>query len=256
MQNTKDLDNIKILSVNTSGDNTHIGWGTYNTISSQWIMQISHFILASPQLRNDFFSQEIENMRNTVKELYSNLNALCCVIGPGSFTGLRLGLSFLKGISGVYNIPIVGIKTHELWAYSYRGEKHPLLIIHDSRRERAYVATYNNTKDTISDSFMTDFQPQHLSEITEMTFEEIVAKLHIYKQTYKSPLLCVGTAIYNMYVYIKKNHKKLLGEYIVFTSSPIPQVGLELLHLGTLCFEQNNHILDEYADPFYIKAEV
>ena len=48
----------------------------------------------------------------------SNIDALAVSIGPGSFTGLRIGLSFTKGLAFSKNLPIVPISTMMALAYN------------------------------------------------------------------------------------------------------------------------------------------
>ncbi len=65
-----------------------------------------------------------------VKEIMQNLNikpdminAVAVSIGPGSFTGLRIGLSFAKGFSMAHNLPILPVPTMQSLAYGLRREK-------------------------------------------------------------------------------------------------------------------------------------
>ena len=50
----------------------------------------------------------------------SDLNASVLTIGPGSFTGLRLGISALKAIELAYNVPVYGVSSLEAYAYPYK----------------------------------------------------------------------------------------------------------------------------------------
>ena len=73
------------------------------------------------------FKSELSE-RNTSKEIgvkteellqkaelkLKDLSLLVCSAGPGSFTGLRIGMAFLKGISSALNIPLVSVSTLEL----------------------------------------------------------------------------------------------------------------------------------------------
>lgn len=73
---------------------------------------------------------------------YSDLGKVICTIGPGSFTGVRVGLSTARGIALGLSIPVIGVSSlaalaHEADAAgSLTGS---LATILDARREEAYV---------------------------------------------------------------------------------------------------------------------
>jgi len=64
----------------------------------------------------------IPNLIPLLNQAKSNLNDIDGIIvakGPGSFNGLRVGMSFAKGLALALNIPLVGISTLEVEAYPY-----------------------------------------------------------------------------------------------------------------------------------------
>lgn len=78
----------------------------------------------------------------------NELDCLAVSIGPGSFTGLRIGLSVAKGISFASDIPIVPVPTLEALAYNvvragYTGTE--ILSLLDAHRGDAYWAAYRLT---------------------------------------------------------------------------------------------------------------
>ncbi len=68
----------------------------------------------------------------------SNIDALAVSIGPGSFTGLRIGLSFTKGLAFSKNLPIIPISTMMSLAYNSRKFLPTLGIIHSHARRVFY----------------------------------------------------------------------------------------------------------------------
>jgi tRNA threonylcarbamoyladenosine biosynthesis protein TsaB len=70
------------------------------------------------------------------------LDLLACTVGPGSFTGLRIGASTVKGLSLALSKPIVGVSTLEALAMNVMPT--PLLIcpLLDARRDQVYTGLY------------------------------------------------------------------------------------------------------------------
>jgi tRNA threonylcarbamoyladenosine biosynthesis protein TsaB len=66
-------------------------------------------------------------------------------IGPGSFTGLRVGLTTMKTFAQVTDKPIVGINTLDAYAFGIRSEA--IIVATPSRRGELYAATYGSGLD-------------------------------------------------------------------------------------------------------------
>ena len=75
----------------------------------------------------------------------SKLEAVAVSIGPGSYTGLRVGLASAKGLCYAMNIPLITVNSLEMLAFSVK-EKAPDLIcpMIDARRMEVFTAVYNN----------------------------------------------------------------------------------------------------------------
>lgn len=62
---------------------------------------------------------EIEKFITETGAKWSDISAIGVVTGPGSFTGIRLGIAYAKGIAMGLNIPVVGISTFDLYLAQY-----------------------------------------------------------------------------------------------------------------------------------------
>ena len=71
--------------------------------------------------------------------------------GPGSFTGLRLAYSALKAIEMAYKIPIYEISTMDAYSYDFRNLPFTVICAIDAKKDRFYVAAYNQDKKIIDD---------------------------------------------------------------------------------------------------------
>lgn len=93
-----------------------------------------------------------ENLVPMIKEMLDNLNLKVkdidlfgVAIGPGSFTGLRIGIATIKSFAHVFDKPVIGVSTLEGLAFNlpYNGYIVPMI---DARRNRIYTGIYNRIK--------------------------------------------------------------------------------------------------------------
>jgi tRNA threonylcarbamoyladenosine biosynthesis protein TsaB len=72
---------------------------------------------------------------------FPSLQRLAVTTGPGTFTGQRVGLAFMRGLRLALHIPLTGITTLEAIAAAAIQEtaKTRAAVIHDARREEAYL---------------------------------------------------------------------------------------------------------------------
>jgi tRNA threonylcarbamoyl adenosine modification protein YeaZ len=78
---------------------------------------------------------------------YANLQRVVTTTGPGSFTGLRIGLSAARGIGLARGIPVVGVSS--LVALSL-GAVGPATVLLDARRGEAYFQTFSGPAQPIT----------------------------------------------------------------------------------------------------------
>ena len=76
-----------------------------------------------------------KDLQNRTNFSLSNIDAIAVSIGPGSFTGLRIGLSFAKGLAFSNNLPIIPISTMMALAYNARKSlpTHGIIYSHARR---------------------------------------------------------------------------------------------------------------------------
>jgi tRNA threonylcarbamoyladenosine biosynthesis protein TsaB len=76
---------------------------------------------------------------------FSSLTRLAVTVGPGTFTGQRVGLAFMRGLRLALKIPLIGITTLEVMATAAAAETglSKAAAIHDARRNEAYLLLKN-----------------------------------------------------------------------------------------------------------------
>ncbi len=80
------------------------------------------------------------------------LEAIAVTIGPGSYTGLRIGLATAKGLCFALQIPLIGINTLEMMANAVKEEEADLFCpVIDARRMEVFMACYNKKMEVIAE---------------------------------------------------------------------------------------------------------
>ena len=108
-------------------------------------------------------SEKITNFIREVMEVakidYSQLDAVAVSKGPGSYTGLRIGVSTAKGICYAADVPLMAIDTLEAMAYGLKaklgsqiGENDLLIPMIDARRMEVYAAIFDANLNKINDT--------------------------------------------------------------------------------------------------------
>jgi len=97
----------------------------------------------------------------------ANLHCIAVAIGPGSFTGLRIGLSFAKGLCFAQNIPLVAVNTLEAMAYQVPLKMGNIIPILKSRAGEFLAATFKK------ENFATHADKK-IAVFTHDTFSELM----------------------------------------------------------------------------------
>lgn len=73
---------------------------------------------------------------------YSELDGIAITAGPGSFTGVRIGVATVKGLAFNDNIPCYSVSTLEAIAYNFVDENAIVCAVMDARRMQFYNAVF------------------------------------------------------------------------------------------------------------------
>ena len=98
-----------------------------------------------------------------------DINLLVCSVGPGSFTGVRIGVSTIKAFADVKSIPVIGVSSLESLAYNMIDKSVPIMqlsntlfcSIIDAKNNNVYCGLYryyNNCLNQITDLIADDIE--------------------------------------------------------------------------------------------------
>ncbi len=91
----------------------------------------------------EWLLQSIEDLLARADLEKEDLHAIGVVLGPGSFTGLRVGLATAKGLSLAAGCPLLGISSLRCLAMQLPFTKLPVCVMLDARKQEVYTALFN-----------------------------------------------------------------------------------------------------------------
>ena len=95
----------------------------------------------SPQSFSETLMPQVEEVIK-ISGAFENLDAVAVSIGPGSFTGLRIGLATAKALAYAWGIKIIGVPTLQALSYNFPNAK--VLPLIDAQKNRAYCQLFEN----------------------------------------------------------------------------------------------------------------
>lgn len=98
---------------------------------------------SDPELRNKNLLHEfVKDTLESIGKTFTDIGGVSVSMGPGSFTGLRVGLAAAKGICWSRNVPLAGIPSTEVIMESVRKFPGRLLAVKDARRNEFYYGGF------------------------------------------------------------------------------------------------------------------
>lgn len=113
----------------------------------------------------------------------AEMDAFGIVVGPGSFTGLRIGLATIKGLAQALDKPVAGVSTLEALAYNLACSKGIVCPILDAQRNQTYGALF---------AAEGDGKIERLTEDRAMDIDELIAELRNFDD---SPIYLLGDGV-------------------------------------------------------------
>ncbi len=120
----------------------------------------------------ELLSPEINRILQLLEIKISSLDLIICTRGPGSFTGLRIGMATAKGLSSGSGVPMVSVNLPDVLVRPFELYDGPVVTVIDAKKNRFYGAAYRNGKrtseyfDLEADSIIRSFAQEQPALIT------------------------------------------------------------------------------------------
>lgn len=126
---------MSILSIDTATQVSSVAVADEGKLSAELTMQarLTHSETLMPHI------EQVLRMAAVKKE---DLEGIAVSIGPGSFTGLRIGLAAAKAMAYSLNLPVVGVSTLKALAYHVPVPGVRIVSLLDAQKGNAYVESY------------------------------------------------------------------------------------------------------------------
>ncbi len=157
-----------------------------------------------------------------------NLEAIAVSKGPGSYTGLRIGVSTAKGLAYALNIPLIAISTLEHMARQIKEQKTFIIPVIDARRMEVYSAVFDEKHKLVREI--------KAEIIDENSFGDYLKQKKVF---------FVGDAIDKIKEVIQHPHA-------VFIENSYPSAK-EMVELSYQKHLEKDYVDTAYFEPFYLK---
>ena len=187
------------------------------------------------QTHATLLSQYVKEMLEYARTREMKIDAIAVSIGPGSYTGLRIGLSEAKGLAFGLQVPLIGVNTLQLMTvgtmFNHFIEEDNVLYVPmiDARRMEVYTAAYNAALEPVLD-------PQAMI-LDENSFSNLL------EQGYTLVVMGNGS---------DKARQVLTHDRVRFIGG-IKPVAVEMLALAEKAWREQQFLDVAYSTPLYLK---
>ena len=187
------------------------------------------------QTHATMLSQYVQQALQYARTREVPIDAIAVSIGPGSYTGLRIGLSEAKGLAFGLNVPLIGVNTLQLLSvsamFNHFIDEDKLLYVPmiDARRMEVYTAAYTPALEPV-------LEPQAMI-LDEHSFESVLDEGYT--------LVAMGNGS-------DKAREVLKHDSVRFIAG-IKPVALEMMALAEKAYREQQFIDVAYSTPLYLK---
>lgn len=160
----------------------------------------------------------------------SELDYTAVTLGPGTFTGLRLGLSALKALNLAYGIPVYGIPSLKAYAWPYKSAIETVLPLIEAKEDEYFFNFF--------------MRGEQVAKEDDKTIEEILKLVDP-----ETSVLVVGPGA----KYFVERVNETTPLYSVHTFSPENDCSESLFEIAETMMKNNEKPLEDYDGPLYVR---
>jgi tRNA threonylcarbamoyladenosine biosynthesis protein TsaB len=214
-----------ILNIESSTTNCSVSLANNGELIS--IRELNEKNYSHSTKLHSFIEEVLKNSNITVNKL----SAIAVSSGPGSYTGLRIGVSAAKGLCYALQIPLISVPTLQVLARQLNIQREDLIIpVMDARRDEVYSAVYNSEY-----------------ELVRNIFPEIIDSESFIELAKENKLYFIGNGQEKCERLIRKNSNLIFSNYDTFPSSK------EMVLISYEKFKKLKFEDVAYFEPDYLK---
>ena len=169
----------------------------------------------------------INEVLNSAQISRIELNAVAVSKGPGSYTGLRIGVSAAKGLCYALDIPLISVPTLEILAHKVELQKGCIVAMLDARRMEVYSAVFDTNYKCI--------EPTSAKVLDTSSYNDILQN---------QPVYFVGNGVEKI--------QKIINHPNAHFNNQLPSAQ-QMCGLSFSKFQAENFENLAYFEPFYLK---
>ncbi len=205
---------MKILGIDTSATAASVAVVDENKI-------IGEFSINTALTHSQTLMPMVESLLNNTGVSLSDIDAIAVNAGPGSFTGVRIGVAAVKGMAFSTDIPCISVSTLHSMAYNLLETDCIVCAVMDARCSQVYNALFK-----VSDGKVT-----RLIEDRALALQDLKLDL----QKYDEKIMLVGDGAVITYDYLKDEYNNIIlasKQNRIQTASSVAVAGYELFEKG------------------------
>lgn len=122
-----------VLSIDASGPVESVGL-------AQGELVLAESSRRRPRGQGSALAARVRDVLADAGRTVDDLSAVACVVGPGSFTGIRVAVATAQGMASALGIPTLSVTATEAWALTTQG---PVVVALDARRGEVYGQAFD-----------------------------------------------------------------------------------------------------------------